>query len=244
MKKNVLIGVLSVIVLILLSLLFSKDGNNNYENEIANLQIANEILAQENECLSLSNDSLNKDLEKIIADIDSLNRGLKTNKGTINGLENNKGKISGKLKNLNANEVAKKLMRSTSKPVKVNTYITSKGDTSIQLNNKDAKVILGDLMHCKYNDSLLTAYKVRDSINSQIITSQNNAITNLMLKDDNNKTIISNLNDVVANKDEEIELKDKVIEDQKTEIKKQKTYKTLGIIGGITTTLLVFLAGM
>jgi len=244
MNKNVLIGVLSVIVLILLSLLFSKDGNNDYENEIANLQIANEILAQENECLSLSNDSLNKDLEKIIADIDSLNRGLKTNKGTINGLENNKGKISGKLKNLNANEVAKKLMRSTSKPVKVNTYITSKGDTSIQLNNKDAKVILGDLMHCKYNDSLLTAYKVRDSINSQIITSQNNAITNLMLKDDNNKTIISNLNDVVANKDEEIELKDKIIEEQKTEIKKQKTYKTLGIIGGITTTLLVFLAGM
>jgi hypothetical protein len=125
---------------------------------------------------------------------------------------------------------------------RVSTFVTEKGDTLVIMNHKDAKVLLEDVLHYEYSDSLLAVYKDRDSLNTNIITFQKEAIVKLAIKETNFETIIANLNKVITNKKTEVALKDETIEAQEKEIKKQKRQKVLAIIGGIALTILTFLA--
>ena len=125
---------------------------------------------------------------------------------------------------------------------RVNTFVTEKSDTLIIMNYKDAKVLLEDLLHYEYSDSLLSVYKERDSLNTNIITFQKEAIVKLAVKEQNLEAIITNLNEVIVNNGTEVELKDKTIKAQEKEINKQKRQKVLAIISGIALTILTFLA--
>ena len=126
---------------------------------------------------------------------------------------------------------------------RVKTFITQKGDTLVIMCHNDARLLLEDVLHYEYSDSLLNIYKVRDSLNTNSITIQKEAIIKLSQKGLNFEAIIENLNKLIANKDSEVALKDDTIKEQKKEIKKQKLYKVLGIIGGIGLTILVLLIG-
>ncbi len=122
---------------------------------------------------------------------------------------------------------------------RVKTFVNDKGDTLVQMGYEDARVLLEDVLHYEYADSLLEVYKVRDSLNTKTVTLQKEAIVKLSLKESNYESIISNLNEIIANKDEEVALKDETIKQQKKEIRKQKIYKILGIIGSILLPILV-----
>lgn len=126
---------------------------------------------------------------------------------------------------------------------RVKTFINEKGDTLVQMGYEDARVLLEDVLHYEYSDSLLAVYKDRDSLNTKTITLQKEVIVKLSVKESNYEAIIANLNEIIANKDEEVALKDETIKQQKKEIRKQKTYKVLSIIGGVAATILVLLAG-
>ena len=121
---------------------------------------------------------------------------------------------------------------------RVSTFVTEKGDTLVIMNHKDAKVLLEDVLHYEYSDSLLAVYKERDSLNTNIITLQKGAIVKLAIKEMNFENIIANLNKIIANNKTEVELKDKTIKEQKKEIRKQKFYKIIAIIGGAALTVL------
>jgi len=78
-------------------------------------------------------------------------------------------------------------------------------------------------------------------MNSIVI--QKETILKLSLSNDNFDIIIKNLNKIVTNKDDEIILKDEIILIQKKEIKKQKFYKSVAVVGAIVLPiLLLFLA--
>lgn len=131
----------------------------------------------------------------------------------------------------------------STKENRVKTFINDKGDTLVQMNYEDARILLKDVLEYQYADSLLSVYKLRDSLNTKTITLQKEAIVKLSLKEANFETIIANLNEIIANKDEEVALKDETIEQQKKEITKQKTYKVISIIGGVAGMILILLAG-
>ncbi len=126
---------------------------------------------------------------------------------------------------------------------KVKTIVNEKGDTLVQLPYKDAKLILIDLLECRYNDSLLITYIIRDSLKNDAINIQKDIIVKLENKNDNLEVIIDNLTKVIENKDAVIGFKAKIIEDQKKEIRKQKTYKIIGITGAIVLPILVLIYG-
>jgi len=105
-------------------------------------------------------------------------------------------------------------------------------DTLIVMNLEDAKTILVDLLDCQIVDSLLNAYMEKDSINGDIIRLQKNKIDKLQETSDNKEQQKVNLQKIIDNKDDEIDLKDK-------EIKKQKTFK---LIGMVTTALAIIYA--
>jgi len=126
---------------------------------------------------------------------------------------------------------------------RVKTFITQKGDTLVIMSHHDARVLLEDVLHYEYSDSLLAVYKGRDSLNTNSIAIQKETILKLSLSNDNFDVIIKNLNKITANKDDEIVLKDEIILNQKKEIKKQKFYKSVAVVGAIVLPiLLLFLA--
>tara|TARA_R110000803_G_scaffold74903_3_gene139058 strand:+ start:45111 stop:45527 length:417 start_codon:yes stop_codon:yes gene_type:complete len=126
---------------------------------------------------------------------------------------------------------------------RVKTFVTQKGDTLVIMNHQDARTLLEDVLHYEYSDSLLTVYKGRDSLNTNSIKIQKEVILKLSLSNDNFNMVIKNLNKIIANKDDEIVLKDETILNQKKEIKKQKFYKSVAVVGAIVLPiLLLFLA--
>lgn len=104
---------------------------------------------------------------------------------------------------------------------------------------KDAKVILSDLLHYEYADSLYLEYKERDSLNTNTITMQKNVLDAYAQKITNIEGINTNLNSVMVNKDFELTLKDDIIKQQKKEIRKQKRLKILGFVGSVVLPIVV-----
>lgn len=122
---------------------------------------------------------------------------------------------------------------------RVKTFITQKGDTLVIMSHHDARVLLEDVLHYEYSDSLLEVYKGRDSLNSNAIIMQKEVIMKLSTSNDNFNLIIKNLNNIIANKDDEIILKDETILIQKKEIRKQKFYKSVAVVGAIVLPILL-----
>ena len=124
----------------------------------------------------------------------------------------------------------------------IKEVINSKGDTLILMNLEDARIVLSDLLEYEIVDSLLTVYKEKDSINTNIISLQRDVIAKLSIKSNNQQSIIDNFEEILSNKEIEIELKDKTIKQQNKEIRKQKTLKLVGFIGSIALPILTLIA--
>jgi len=122
---------------------------------------------------------------------------------------------------------------STEEPNRIITYITERGDTMVSMSIEDAKILLEDVLSYEYSDSLLTVYKERDSLNTKTISLQKEVLMKMGQEKLNLEQMNKNLVEVVKNKDKEILLKNGIIEEQKKEIKKQKTFKILGLSGSV-----------
>ena len=86
----------------------------------------------------------------------------------------------------------------------IKTIVNSHGDTLIMMRLDDAKIILSDLMELRVVDSLLSIYKLRDSLNSSTITLQKNVIDKLTQKSDNQNIQLTNFQSILNNKNQEI----------------------------------------
>jgi len=107
---------------------------------------------------------------------------------------------------------------------------------------EDARIILNDLLEYEVTDSLLTAYKEKDSLNTNAISLQKDVIFKLMEKSDNQQNQIDNFQSILDHKNEEIALKEDTIKQQKKEIRKQKFFKLVGFTGSIILPILTLLA--
>ena len=123
----------------------------------------------------------------------------------------------------------------------IKTIVNSQGDTLIIMKLNDAKIILSDLMELRLVDSLLSIYKLRDSLNSSTITLQKNVIDKLTQKSDNQNIQLTNFQSILNNKNQEIFFKEDVIKTQKKEIRKQKVLKILGFVGSVVLPTVVIL---
>ena len=123
--------------------------------------------------------------------------------------------------------------QTTSKNIERIKYVKINGDTFIQMNLEDAKIILKGVLDSEIADSLISIYTFRDSVNSSIITMQIEEIRLLQEKSLNQEMLSNNLEEILNNKDSEVALLNKIIADQKKQIRKQKVIKTLALIGDI-----------
>ena len=129
----------------------------------------------------------------------------------------------------------------TKRTDRVFTYVNEFGDTMVSMSVEDAKIILEDILKYEYTDSLLQAYKEKDSLNIQKNIKQESIILKLSELTTNQREIIKNLEEVVKNKNNENEFKDNIIDQQRKEIKKQKILKKLGFTGSIILPILVLI---
>ena len=121
------------------------------------------------------------------------------------------------------------------------TIVNSHGDTLIMMRLDDAKVILSDLMEFRYVDSLLSIYKLRDSLKTSTIVMQKDVIDKLIQKSNNQDTQLTNFQSILSNKDQEIFLKEDVIKAQKKEIRKQKVLKIIGFAGSVVLPIITLI---
>lgn len=126
-------------------------------------------------------------------------------------------------------------------PDRVFTYVNEFGDTMVSMSMNDAKILLEDVLHYRYTDSLLQAYKDKDSLNIESYAKQKKIIFKLSELTTNQKEIIKNLEEVVKNKDVQSKLKDDIIDQQDKEIKKQKILKKIGFSGSVILPVLVLI---
>ena len=110
----------------------------------------------------------------------------------------------------------------------VREIINTKGDTLILMHLDDARTILSDLLEYEIADSLLLAYKEKDSLCQEIIEMQKDIFIKLSIKSDNQQSIIENFEDILSN--------------NKKEIKKQKRLKIVGFIGSILLPIITLIA--
>lgn len=123
----------------------------------------------------------------------------------------------------------------------IKTIVNSHGDTLIMMRLDDAKVILSDLMEFRYVDSLLSIYKLRDSLKTSTIVMQKDVIDKLIQKSNNQDTQLTNFQSILSNKDQEITLKEDVIKTQKKEIRKQKVLKIIGFAGSVVLPIITLI---
>ena len=123
----------------------------------------------------------------------------------------------------------------------IKTIVNSQGDTLIMMRLSDAKVILSDLMEFRYVDSLLSIYKLRDSLKTSTITMQKDVIDKLIQKSNNQDTQLTNFQSILSNKDQEITFKEDVIKSQKKEIRKQKVLKIIGFAGSVVLPIITLI---
>lgn len=124
----------------------------------------------------------------------------------------------------------------------VREIINTKGDTLILMHLDDARIILSDLLEYEIADSLLLAYKEKDSLCQEIIEMQKDIFIKLSIKSDNQQSMIDNFEEILSNNKKEIELKDKVIKTQEKEIKKQKRLKIVGFIGSLLLPIITLIS--
>lgn len=124
----------------------------------------------------------------------------------------------------------------------VREIINTRGDTLILMHLEDARMVLSDLLEYEVVDSLLTVYKEKDSLDSNILSMQKDIIVKLTQKSNNLQSIVDNFEQILSNKNTEIELKEKTIKAQGKEIKKQKTMKIMGFIGTIVLPIITLIA--
>jgi len=124
----------------------------------------------------------------------------------------------------------------------VREIINTKGDTLILMHLDDARIILIDLLEYEIADSLLLAYKEKDSLCQEIIEMQKDIFIKLSIKSDNQQSMIDNFEEILSNNKKEIELKDKVIKTQEKEIKKQKRLKIVGFIGSLLLPIITLIS--
>ena len=124
---------------------------------------------------------------------------------------------------------------------RVQTLVTNNGDTLIQFKLSDARILLKDLLDKKVTDSLLIVYEKKDTLQIEYIELQVSQIKVLQEKSNNQVQQLQNLNLIINNKDAETEILNDVIKKQKKEIRKQKTLKFLGIVGGIGLAIITVL---
>jgi hypothetical protein len=106
---------------------------------------------------------------------------------------------------------------------------------------EDARVLLEDVLHYEYADSLITVYKERDSLNTRTITLQREVLMKMGQEKLNLETMLSNLEEIIVNKDKALALKDDTIKQQKKEIRKQKFLKIMGFAGSIILPIVVLI---
>jgi len=123
----------------------------------------------------------------------------------------------------------------------IKTIVNSQGDTLIMMRLDDAKVILSDLMEFRLVDSLLSIYKLRDSLKTSTITMQKDVIDKLIQKSNNQDTQLTNFQSILSNKDQEITFKEDVIKAQKKEIRKQKVLKIIGFAGSVVLPIITLI---
>ncbi len=116
---------------------------------------------------------------------------------------------------------------------RVSTIINSKGDTLIQMNLADAKIVLTAVLDKEIVDSLLVVYTTKDEINTTIIRLQKSDIKKLQEKSANQEILAANLEKIIANKDIEISFLNETIKKQKKEIRKQKILKIIGYTAAV-----------
>ena len=105
----------------------------------------------------------------------------------------------------------------------------------------DAKILLEDVLHYEYTDSLLNVYIEKDSLNNERFEIQKSTIFKLNELNNNKSEIIDNLEDVIKNKDNENKLKDDIIKQQDKEIRKQKILKKIGFSGSVILPIVVLI---
>ena len=123
----------------------------------------------------------------------------------------------------------------------IKTIVNSQGDTLIMMRLDDAKVILSDLMEFRFVDSLLSIYKLRDSLKTSTIVMQKDVIDKLIQKSNNQDTQLTNFQSILSNKDQEITFKEDVIKSQKKEIRKQKVLKIIGFAGSVVLPIITLI---
>ena len=127
---------------------------------------------------------------------------------------------------------------------RVQAVINEYGDTVIQMNLSDAKIILKSVLEKEINDTLLDAYTVIDSLNKNKITLLFDKIQTLQIEKKNLTEMLANLNNIINNLKSETNMLNSVVKQQKKEIKKQKIIKTFALIGDVAlpvATLLVII---
>ena len=132
--------------------------------------------------------------------------------------------------------------QTTSFEERVKVTINQKGDTLVEMHYNDAKVLLEDVLHYEYADSLLTKFKKRDSLNTEKITLQKTQLDNLTQQNTNLQQMLENFDSVIANNDKEKELLEDTIKQQKKEIRKQKFLKVVGFSAAVILPILTLLA--
>ena len=132
--------------------------------------------------------------------------------------------------------------QTTSFEERVKVTINQKGDTLVEMHYNDAKVLLEDVLHYEYADSLLTKFKKRDSLNTEKITLQKTQLDNLTQQNTNLQQMLENFDSVIANNDKEKELLENTIKQQKKEIRKQKFLKVVGFSVAVILPILTLLA--
>lgn len=125
------------------------------------------------------------------------------------------------------------------KEPRVQTVINQKGDTLIQFHIKDARILLVDVLDKQVLDSIVEVYKVRDSISQNQIQLYVKDVRLLQEKSANKDKENANLDKIIELRNTEIAVLNETIKQNKKEIRKQKFYKVLGIIGAIALPILV-----
>ena len=124
----------------------------------------------------------------------------------------------------------------------VREIINTRGDTLILMHLEDARMVLSDLLEYEVVDSLLTVYKNKDSLDSNILSMHKDVIVKLTQKTNNLQSIVDNFEQILSNKNTEIEFKDKIIKAQEKEIKKQKRLKVVGFIGSVIIPIFILIS--
>ena len=125
---------------------------------------------------------------------------------------------------------------------RVRVVINQKGDTLVEMHYEDAKILLEDVLHYEYADSLLLEYKTRDSLNTEKVILQKDKIDALTEQNTNLQQMLENFDSVIANNDKEKELLEDTIKQQKKEIRKQKFLKVVGFSAAVILPILTLLA--